>query len=440
MADAATDNRQRSAAGPRTAEDREIATSLVRAIVRGAFIAVVLLAAAASAVATLIVDPLLDDTPLWQQALAEAAGIVVVLPLVLWFTLIPRVTRKGIDMRTDTLVRERDLRADSVRRDLDARLGRALELAESEAGALDVVDRALQTIAPACSTELLLSPDRGASFDRAVTRSPDDLDRGCPVASVDACPATRRATTLTFEDSEALDACPRLREHAGGQCSAVCVPVAVMGHTVGVLHAVGPHGEPPDRPTVGGLQTLANQAGNRLGLLRVMTETRHQAATDQLTGLPNRRMLESRLGALISAHTPFALVMADLDHFKLLNDTHGHEAGDRALCLFAHVLRETLRDDDLLCRWGGEEFTVVLPDVDADEAIAATERVREALVIALVEGAAPRFTASFGVAHTDDEDNGGGLEGMLRRADQALYAAKETGRNRSVRSPVAADR
>ncbi|HEY8217404.1 MAG TPA: GGDEF domain-containing protein, partial [Acidimicrobiia bacterium] len=277
--------------------------------------------------------------------------------------------------------------------------------------------------------ELLLAPDRDAGFARAVTSAPDGVGPGCPVPSPDACPATRRAATLTFEDSEAVDACPRLRDHAVGACSAVCVPVAVTGHAIGVLHAIGPAGTPPGLSTVQGLQTLANQAGNRLGLLRMMKETRHEASTDPLTGLPNRRNLEQRLHALVDAGTGFSIVMADLDHFKLLNDTHGHEAGDRALVLFARVLTETMREEDLLCRWGGEEFTVVLPEVDTDEAVATTERVREALALALVHGSAPRFTASFGVAQRDGSDD---LEDIVRRADNALYAAKEAGRNRTI--------
>ncbi len=281
-----------------TADDRATATSLVRTIVRGAFVAVVLLAALASIVATLIVDPLLDGAPLWQQALAEAAAIVFVLPVALWFTVIPRVTRKGIDMRTETLARERELRADSVRRDLDARLGRAFELAESEASALDVVDRALHTIVPTASVELLLAPDREAGFARAVASSPDGVAPGARSPLPMPAPrrgGLRRSRSRTRTPSTHARGCASTNR---GGCSAVCVPVAVMGHAVGVLHAIAPAGEPPDAPTVQSLQTLANQAGNRLGLLRMMTETRRQAATDQLTGLQNRRMLEPRLRAL----------------------------------------------------------------------------------------------------------------------------------------------
>jgi diguanylate cyclase (GGDEF)-like protein len=356
---------------------------------------------------------------------------------VLWLTVIPNVTRKGIEMRTDTLARERVLRADGERRDLDSRLGRAFELADSEAGALDVVERALRTAVPTNATELLLADTQSAEFARAAWQAPDGSAPGCPVASPDACPATRRAETLVFDDSESVDACPRLRDHPGGACSAVCVPVAVTGHSIGVLHTVGQPGDPPGQLSIAALQAIANQAGNRLGLLRMMTETRRQAATDQLTGLPNRRTLDRRLRDLMADGAPFALVMADLDHFKILNDTHGHEAGDQALRLFGRVLRETLRDDDLIARWGGEEFTVALPGVDGDAAVAATERVREALAIALAGGRAPRFTASFGIAHTDDGTSD--LSDLLRRADQALYRAKESGRNRTMRAPVSVE-
>jgi len=423
------------AAPTATDEDRAVAGAHVWSIVRGAFVAIIALAAASSVVATLIIDPLVGDSPLWLQALAEGLAIVIVLPGVLWFTVIPRVVNKGITIRAETLARERDLRADSGRRNLDAQLGRAFELAESEHEALEVVNRAFRKIVPTTPTELLLAPDRDAGFARAASCAPDGIAAGCPVVGPDACPATRRAATLTFADSAAVDACPRLREHDRDGISAVCVPVAVMGHAVGVLHAVGAAGDPPDTATVQALQTLANQAGNRLGLLRMMTETRHQAATDPLTGLQNRRTLEHRLHALIADETPFAIVMADLDHFKLLNDTHGHEAGDQALQRFARVLTATLREKDLVCRWGGEEFTVVLPDVDLAEAVSMTERVREALALALVDGRAPRFTASFGVAHSDEA--GAALGELLRRADQALYAAKEAGRNRTLASPAA---
>ena len=93
--------------------------------------------------------------------------------------------------------------------------------------------------------------------------------------------------------------------------------------------------------------------------------------------------------------------MADLDHFKGLNDTHGHETGDRALRVFAETLRESVRSEDLVCRYGGEEFTVLLPGVDLAEAVEIMERVRETLARTTRRGDVPSFTASFGVAESE---------------------------------------
>jgi diguanylate cyclase (GGDEF)-like protein len=118
--------------------------------------------------------------------------------------------------------------------------------------------------------------------------------------------------------------------------------------------------------------------------------------------------------------------MADLDHFKTLNDTHGHEAGDRALRVFAQTLRAHLRANDLACRYGGEEFLVILPETDTFDAIEIIERVRDALRAAAEHGGVPSVTASFGIAHSDDADD---FDDLLRRADQALFGAKRGGRD-----------
>ena len=168
---------------------------------------------------------------------------------------------------------------------------------------------------------------------------------------------------------------------------------AVLGGVrAGVDH--GPHrrgrarhgtvDQPVDKQRIQALQTLATQAGNRLGMLRVMAETQLQASTDGLTGLTNRRSFENRLRKLRGDGVPFVFVMADLDHFKVLNDTNGHEAGDKALRIFAEALRRELRSDDVACRYGGEEFAIALPGAEVPEAVEAMGRVREALVPARV--------------------------------------------------------
>ena len=123
------------------------------------------------------------------------------------------------------------------------------------------------------------------------------------------------------------------------------------------------------------LETLAQQAGSRIGLLRAMTSAQLQVATDPLTGSVNRRSLESRIHDLSVAEETYAVILADLDHFKVLNDAHGHETGDRALRLFADVLRASVRVDDLVCRYGGEEFVILIPGTNRDQAAAVAEHV-----------------------------------------------------------------
>ena len=234
-------------------------------------------------------------------------------------------------------------------------------------------------VVPDEPVELLIADNSHAHLDRVLVASNDGEAPGCGVDSPDECITSRRARTLVFGDSDEIDSCPMLRDRARGPCSAACVPVSILGRMVGVMHTTGPVGEPLDGDRVDALQTLANQAGNRLGMLRVMAETRTQASTDGLTGLVNRRNFVNELRSLRSEGTEFAFVMADLDHFKMVNDTHGHEIGDRALRVFSETVRQVLRTDDLACRYGGEEFAIALPRSGTADAINAVERMRDAL-------------------------------------------------------------
>ena len=134
-------------------------------------------------------------------------------------------------------------------------------------------------------------------------------------------------------------------------------------------------GNPPVGTDLGALEAIASQAGSQIGMLRVMSATTLQAATDPLTGMLNRRSLENKVHEMIRRGTPFTLAMGDLDHFKRLNDTHGHDAGDRALRLFARTTLRVLRAEDLICRFGGEEFVFVFPDRTVHETVGALERL-----------------------------------------------------------------
>lgn len=163
---------------------------------------------------------------------------------------------------------------------------------------------------------------------------------------------------------------------------------------------------------------------------RVLAE---QARTDSLTGALNRRAIEEialRETARSTRHGhPLCMIVLDVDHFKVLNDTRGHAAGDCALQALVKRVKSMLRRNDQIARTGGEEFTILLPDTCASDGILAAERLRQAIeaIELTFENAPLRFTVSAGVAQFDS--NNGSWESMMHRADSAMYQAKEHGRN-----------
>jgi GGDEF domain-containing protein len=271
--------------------------------------------------------------------------------------------------------------------EFEACLQRALELSTTEDRVFGVVEKALTEAVPELSVEMLLADSSRAHFQQMAATGTEPTHR-CSVSSPVECPAAQRGEVLTFGSSLALDACPYLTEQSE-PCSAVCVPVSVSGMTVGVVHAAGAHNQPPDADRGAALELVARRASDRIGLMRAFSRSEVQASTDPLTGLPNRRSLEDNVRHLSATDTPYALAFWDLDHFKMINDLHGHSAGDQALRVFAGVLRDGLRPGDLLGRYGGEEFVVVLPDCDETEAVKVLERIREHLAVALIEAGSP---------------------------------------------------
>jgi diguanylate cyclase (GGDEF)-like protein len=161
--------------------------------------------------------------------------------------------------------------------------------------------------------------------------------------------------------------------------------------------------------------------------------------TDPLTGLANRRRLDEALRTEIHRVQRYggrlSAVITDLDHFKRINDEHGHEVGDCLLHEFAQIIRAHCRDTDLVARFGGEEFVILMPEVGAAEAQACAERMRAALAQRILPPLTQPNTASFGVAEFVPGESEGAL---LRRADKALYLGKAAGRNCVVLAEAAA--
>jgi len=175
----------------------------------------------------------------------------------------------------------------------------------------------------------------------------------------------------------------------------------------------------------------------RTDLSEAFERIRQLATRDDLTGLPNRRALmdslvnetarQARLGQ------PIALVAIDLDHFKAINDEHGHKAGDAVLRGFAERALTELRGPDVLARWGGEEFLLLLPDTTVTQALSCVQRLRERLVLTPFDEVQPglRVTFSAGVTRCL---GGGDIDAAIERADRAMYRAKAAGRDRVERA------
>jgi diguanylate cyclase (GGDEF)-like protein len=317
------------------------------------------------------------------------------------------------------------LRSEAGRSSFSNQLVEALEMADSEAEADRVIARAMGAISDVHPMELLLADSSRAHLERACVH-PKNGSPNCGVESPYSCIAVRRGHPQIFPDAEALNACPKLLGRMGGSISAACVPVNFMGRALGVLHVTGAKGKPPNPEQIAQLTALGVHAGTRIGTLRAFERSQLQASTDSLTGLTNRRAAEEVLGNLFAVDSAFAFVMADLDFFKRLNDTQGHEAGDRALKLFAETARSVVRDRDHVVRWGGEEFALLLPGANAERAAEVVGRLRVALAQAHLLSGSPVFTASFGIS---DSTMTRERETLIRLADEALYRSKQAGRD-----------
>jgi two-component system, cell cycle response regulator len=214
------------------------------------------------------------------------------------------------------------------------------------------------------------------------------------------------------------------------------VPLQAGSVSFGSLMLFGDKFEDEDRMTAVSLASHAVVALDNARLHRIVEQ---QALVDGLTGLPNRRQCEDRLAGELARVDrfggPLAIVVADLDWFKDINDRYGHPAGDGVLREFGILLGDSVRDVDLAGRWGGEEFLLILPGTDLEGGAEVAERIRIALagrMMVAVDGTPIPVTASFGVAATPPAKTASEL---FAAADSAMYEAKRAGRNRVQTAP-----
>ena len=206
-----------------------------------------------------------------------------------------------------------------------------------------------------------------------------------------------------------------------------------QGYNLGTLCVVDRKARKIDIKQKRLLEDLAAMVVDELETRRSMLELRRLATTDSLTGIHNRRQFLELAGKEVSRaaryEQPLCLLMADIDRFKRINDTYGHETGDRAINATVEAIRKLLRPDSLFGRLGGEEFAILLPQADLAAGLIAAERFRHAVRRQRLETADGPigFTVSIGVTMVSPEI---GLDHALQQADQALYDAKNAGRNR----------
>ena len=252
------------------------------------------------------------------------------------------------------------------------------------------------------------------------------------------CWALRRGQANRVEAGHQSLACPPLAAPQAAPAAAICQPLAAQANTFGLLYLEH------HAPDLGGSDlryrlalAWAEDIGLALSNLQLRDTLRQQSIRDPLTGLFNRRHMNDVIGREFARAgrdgSQVAVAIVDVDHFTRINDRHGHDAGDLVLKAVAQTIEGQVRDGDIVCRFGGEEFVVILPDISDAAALERAEQIRAAVAaldFSCGEHPVGKVTASLGVALYPL--HGGGEAALVRAADAALYKAKETGRDRVV--------
>jgi diguanylate cyclase (GGDEF)-like protein len=231
------------------------------------------------------------------------------------------------------------------------------------------------------------------------------------------------------------DSTARCKHVMAGEYSYFCIPLLSHGESVGILHFQNMTASEISESVLPAANMCAEQVGLSVANLRLRDALRNQSIRDPLTGLFNRRYLEETLEReirrAVRSVLPLGVIMLDLDHFKTFNDAYGHEAGDAVLRETAAFLKKSVRAEDVVCRYGGEEFVIILPMASLHSTELRAERMRSRLRDLAVmhrERSRGQISASFGVAALPEHGTEPGV--LLAAADAALYRAKREGRDR----------
>ena len=249
----------------------------------------------------------------------------------------------------------------------------------------------------------------------------------------DSCWGLRRGRVYEYGSGEVTFVCEHAEPHDGRPY--FCFPILAHGETVGLMHL---RAHSADCENFAANKKLARMCAEQISMaisnVQMRDQLHDQSVRDPLTGLFNRRHMTDSLRKGISRcqsqGSRLSLIAIDVDHFKKFNDNHGHDAGDMVLRAVGSVLEQACDGDEVACRPGGEEFTLILPDTTPEDALTRAELVRQAVEEVTVrygEKALPRVTISIGVSHYPS--HGTMPQDLMRAADEALYEAKARGRN-----------
>ncbi len=256
-----------------------------------------------------------------------------------------------------------------------------------------------------------------------------------PFERIDSCYVLTNDNSYLADDIFKDQRCPNLRVDKSVR-SVLCVPIKSGNNTFGILHLASCYPSAFNKNDM----TLANAIGEQMGMAveraRLFDEINRLAITDALTGLYNRRYLANILEEEVKRSARYShslsFIMVDIDHFKFYNDRHGHPMGDEVLRSLAQILRDSVRDVDTVFRYGGEEFSVLAPELDKDDVSFLAERLRKVVKDHHFpfeeEQPEGNLTISIGVASFPADASDG--EELIQRSDQALYFAKREGRDR----------
>jgi len=401
------------------------------------FALIVLSIFVAEALVMLLLDFVFPGTPeIWQVFVDSSLLVLLVFPVIYFFGFRPLENRvkERIAAQNELISALEKLETRNHESKLLSNMSDMLQSCVSFDEAYSIIAKTVQQLFKGQSGALfVLSASRNVS-EKVLSWGGLEIRCGSERVNNEDCLALRRGQVHLVEDQVTGFTCASMMQSLSK--GYVCIPLIVRGETIGLFQLMSEK-EVVAEPMQELAATLARQVSLALANLKLNDALRVQSIRDPLTGLFNRRYLESSLERELHKaarkNTSLGIIMLDIDHFKEFNDTFGHLAGDTVLRELGVFLRKQVREEDIACRYGGEEFTLMLPDASLEKTMQRAEHLREGMKsLRLVhQGQAMRaVTLSLGVAAFPA--HGPTAEGIINAADKALYSAKEQGRDRVV--------